>query len=268
MHNILPFLLEHGYAVLFGCVLAEQAGAPIPATPVLLGIGALAGLGRMQLLPAILLALTACLVSDSFWYWLGRRRGASILRVLCAISLEPDSCVSATRRTFERLGASALLFAKFVPGLGAASTPMAGVRRMPFWQFLLADLTGAALWSGAYFALGWMFRHQVEAVGERVIGVGARAGLAMVALLAIYIGYKFWQRQRFLHSLRIARIDADEVLARIESGDEISILDLRNRLEMEATGSVLPGAIWYDQAHLADNHLEIPRDRDIVLYCS
>jgi membrane protein DedA with SNARE-associated domain len=268
MRNILPFLLQHGYAVLFACVLAEQAGAPIPATPVLLGIGALAGLGRMPLLPAIFLALTACLISDSFWYWLGRRRGASILRLLCAISLEPDSCVSATKRTFERLGASSLLFAKFVPGLGTASTPMAGVRRMPYWQFVLADGAGAAIWSGAYFTLGWIFRHEVEAVGERVIGFGAQAGLSIVLLLGCYIGYKFWQRQRFLHSLRIARIHPDEVLARIEGGDEMTILDLRNRLEMEATGRVLPGAVWYDRAHLADTHLEIPRDRDIVLYCS
>src|SRR5947209_3388918 len=103
MHDLLPFLLKHGYLVLFGCVLAEQAGVPIPAAPALLGVGALAGAGRMHAAPAVTLAVAAALISDSLWYWIGRRKGASVFRVLCAISLEPDSCVRTTRKTFERL---------------------------------------------------------------------------------------------------------------------------------------------------------------------
>jgi membrane protein DedA with SNARE-associated domain len=268
MHDVLPFLLQHGYVVLFLCVLAETAGAPIPAVPVLLGIGALAGLGRMPITPAVGLSLLACLLSDSLWYWLGRRRGASILRILCAISLEPDSCVSTTKRTFARLGASSLLFAKFIPGLSTAATPMAGVTKMPYWRFLLADGAGALIWSGAYFTIGWIFRLQIGAIGERVMGYGGRVGLVVVLLLAAYIGFKFWQRQRYLHSLRIARVSPEDVLSRIENGEELTILDLRNRLEVESSGNMLPGAVWYDQVRLDENHLEIPRDRDIILYCS
>lgn len=268
MHDVLPFLLEHGYAVLFACVLAEQAGAPIPATPVLLGVGALAGLGRMPVSPAVLLALVACLISDSFWYWLGRRRGTSVLRLLCAISLEPDSCVNSTKRTFERLGASSLLFAKFVPGLSTAAPPMAGVTRMSYGRFLLADGVGSLIWSGAFLATGAFFRHEIENIGERIMAFGSRAGLVVVLALAAYIGYKFWQRQRFIRSLRVARISPEDVLSSIENGEAVTILDLRNKLEVEASGKLLPGAVWYDQAQLAENHLEIPRDRDIILYCS
>lgn len=268
MRDVLPFLLAHGYVVLFGCVLAEQAGAPIPATPALLGIGALAGLGRIPLWPAVLLSLLACLLSDSIWYWMGRRRGASILRILCAISLEPDSCVSTTRRTFERLGPSSLLFAKFVPGLSTAAPPMAGVTGMQYGQFLLADGAGSLLWSGAFLALGWIFRFQMEWIGATVMAFGSRAGLVVASLFAAYIGFKFWQRERFLHALRVARITPEEVLAQIERGDDVTILDLRNKLEAEASGKLLPGAAWYDAAQLADHHLSIPRDTDVILYCS
>ncbi len=268
MHDVLPFLVEHGYAVLFGCVLAEQAGAPIPATPVLLGVGALAGLGRMPLWPAILLSLLACLLSDSVWYWLGRRRGASVLRLLCAISLEPDSCVSSTKKTFERLGASSLLFAKFVPGLSTAAPPMAGVTHMSYGRFLLADGAGSLIWSGAFLATGWLFRREIEGIGERIMAFGSRAGLVVALALAAYIAYKFWQRQRFIRSLRIARISPEDVLSSIENGDEVTILDLRSKLEVDSSGKLLPGAVWYDQARLAESHLEIPRDRDIILYCS
>jgi membrane protein DedA with SNARE-associated domain len=268
MRNILAFLLQHGYAVLFGCVLAEQAGAPIPAVPVLLGVGALIGLGRLPLWPALLVSLAGCLISDSLWYWLGRRRGTSVLRILCAISLEPDSCVSTTKRTFSKLGSWSLLFAKFVPGLSTAAPPMSGVTKMPYWRFVLADSAGSLAWSGTFIAVGGIFRHEIEVIGESVMAFGSRAGLLVAVLLAIYIGLKLWQRERFLHSLRVARISAEAVHARLRDGERLIIVDLRDRAEMEATGKLLPGAVWYDRASLDRKALDIPRDRDVILYCS
>ena len=92
MHGIIPFLLRHGYWVLFANVLAEQAGLPIPAIPVMLAMGALAGLGNFSFATALALAICAALTSDLIWFRLGRVRGHSILNLLCRISLEPDSC--------------------------------------------------------------------------------------------------------------------------------------------------------------------------------
>src|SRR5579862_4643786 len=126
MHAIVPFLLRHGYWVLFANVLAEQAGLPIPAIPVMLAMGALAGLGNFSFTTALLLAICAALASDLMWFRLGRVRGHSILNLLCRMSLEPDSCVSNTTKHFQKYGALALLFAKFVPGLNTAAAPMAG----------------------------------------------------------------------------------------------------------------------------------------------
>lgn len=268
MRHILPFLLQHGYSVLFLAVLAEQAGLPIPATPVLLGVGALVGLEKMSLAPALLLALVACLLSDSLWYWLGRRRGGSILRILCAISLEPESCVSTTRSMFSKLGSSAVLIAKFVPGLSTAAPPMAGMTQMPYWLFVAADGVGSLLWAVAFLGLGWLFRFQIEVLGETVESFGSRAGLLVFVLLAAYIAFKFIQRRRFLRSLRVARITPGEVLQQIETGEPVSIIDLRNEAELTATGFMLPRARWYSRAGLEANHQEIPRDRDIILYCS
>ncbi len=268
MRHILPFLLEHGYSVLFLAVLAEQAGLPIPATPVLLGVGALVGLEKMSLAPALLLSLIASALSDSIWYWLGRRRGGSILRILCAISLEPESCVSTTRNMFSRLGSSAVVIAKFVPGLSTAAPPMAGMTLMPYWLFVAADGLGALLWAGVFLGLGWIFRFQIEVIGEAVESFGSRAGLVMFLLLAAYIAFKFVQRRRFLRSLRVARITPAEVLQEIEAGVPVTIVDLRNEAEVISSGLMLPHAKWYSRAGLEANHLEIPRDRDIILYCS
>src|SRR5256885_16342330 len=102
MHHFVDFLLRHGYSVVFAFVLAEQIGLPIPSTPVLLAMGALAGAGRLSFGPAFVLAVVASLAADTLWYWLGRRRGYSVLNLLCRIALEPDSCVRRTENVFSR----------------------------------------------------------------------------------------------------------------------------------------------------------------------
>src|SRR5690348_10434496 len=99
MNHILPFLIHHGYTVVFIGVLLEQMGLPIPASPILLAAGALAGLGRFSFGEALALAAGAAVIADLAWYEMGRRKGHSILKLMCRISLEPDSCV---RRTEDR----------------------------------------------------------------------------------------------------------------------------------------------------------------------
>jgi membrane protein DedA with SNARE-associated domain len=265
VHQTLEFLIRHGSWVLFTWVLAEQLGAPVPSLPILLATGALIGLERESFPHAMLVVLTASALADSFWYTLGRSRGASVLRLLCRISIEPDSCVSSTREWFRKLGGWALVIAKFVPGLGAIATPMAGLSRMPVLKFLAADSAGVLLWSGAYMSGGYLFREQLETVATRLSNVGGGFfGLVAIAA-ASWIAWKFWKRRRFLHSLRIARVAPAEVYAHMAN---YVILDLRSTAEIEQDGMTLPGAIWFDRHELAARHLEIPRDRDVVLYCT
>src|SRR5205807_3294245 len=104
MDDVTQFLIRHGGLVLFAVVLAEQVGLPIPAVPVLLAAGALAGTGNMNLVAAIGLSVIACLLGDLVWFYLGRRRGRQVLNLLCRISLEPDSCVRHTEDFFVRHG--------------------------------------------------------------------------------------------------------------------------------------------------------------------
>src|SRR5437762_11932557 len=90
MDGIVDVLVRHGYLVVFGWVLAEQIGLPVPAVPFLLAAGALAGDGRLSLALVLAAAALASLVSDSVWYWIGRVGGGRVLRWLCRIFLEPD----------------------------------------------------------------------------------------------------------------------------------------------------------------------------------
>ena len=94
MTEILQFVVQYGYALLFVWVLFEQGGLPIPAAPLLLAAGALAAQGRMHFAFAALIPAFASLCADTFWYFFGKRRGGVVLNLLCRIALEPDSCCS------------------------------------------------------------------------------------------------------------------------------------------------------------------------------
>ena len=268
MAEVLEFLLRHGYWVVFAFVLAEQLGLPLPSTPVLLAVGALAGLGRISFWQAFALGILASLIGDSLWYWMGRQRGYAVLNLLCRIALEPDSCVRRTENVFSRLGAGALLFAKFVPGLSTAAPPLAGLFRMPLWRFLLSDGAGAGLYVGAYSLLGFLLREQLEVVAEYAFGFGRWLGIGLGGMFVLYILWHIWQRQRFLRKLRIARITPEELMRKLNAGEKVMIVDLRNPLDVQTSGSKLPGALLMAPGELEERHAEIPRDRDIILYCT
>ncbi len=262
MHHLLDFLFRQGYSVLFGVVLAELAGLPIPSIPVFLAMGALIGLGNYSFGAAAGTALIAALISDSAWYLVGSRKGGSVLKVLCRISLEPDSCVSTTRYWFHRLGGWAVVIAKFFPGLSTIAAPMAGLSRMPWWKFLALDSAGILVWAGTYMSIGMLFREQLEEAAALVARLGFGVAMLMGGPLALWIMWKYWKRRCFIKSLIVARITPEELLERI---DEVVLIDLRAAEEVEDR---LPGAIWLNRRELEAQARNIPRDRDVVIYCS
>jgi membrane protein DedA with SNARE-associated domain len=268
MHSVLEFLLHHGYAVLVVWVFAEQLGLPVPSLPILLAAGALAGSGKFNLPGSIFLSVFAAFVADSIWYVLGRVRGIKVLQLLCKISLEPDSCVRRTEGLFAKQGARSLVFAKFVPGLGSVAPPLAGIFHMRPSRFFLFDVLGAFLWSSVYIGLGYVFSGQIESVAERFFHLGSSLGVLIIGALAAYIAYKFIARQRFLRELRIARITADELKQKLDAGDDLVIVDLRHSMDFEADPHTIPGAFRMDAEDLEDKGDHLPRDREVILYCT
>jgi len=268
MSEILEFLVRHGYWLLFVWVLVEQAGLPIPAGPLLLAAGALAGTHRMNLVAVFALSLAAAATADLGWYWLGRWRGVGILKLICRISLEPDSCVRKTQTTFARRGARALIIAKFVPGLNSVAAPLSGISRMRLQRFTIFGGLGGILWASAYIGTGYLFSGELERVAAHLAFLGGGLLVLLVAALAGYIGLKFFNRRRFLDKLRIARITPEELKQRMDAGEDVVIVDLRSALEVDAEPETIPGAVRMDAADLEEAFEVIPRDREIVVFCS
>ena len=269
MNDGLQVLAQYGYVVLFAFVLAEQIGLPIPAVPVLLGVGALAGAGRLSLALALGAVLAASLPPDLVWHELGRRRGGRVLGVLCRISLEPDSCVRRTENLFVRRGRKALLIVKFFPGLSPIASTLAGMVGVARRQFIVLDGLGAIIWAGAWMGLGFVFSEALELVAAQVARFGNYALVIIGTALASYIALKFIQRQRFLRGLRIARITPDELKRRLDAGDgDLAVIDTRSAFEVNTTPYAIRGAKWIAAEEIDQRHREVPRDREIVLYCT
>ncbi|MGH7406105.1 MAG: DedA family protein, partial [Candidatus Methylomirabilales bacterium] len=183
MSEALEFLIRHGYSVLFAVIFIEQIGLPIPAAPLMLAAGALAGAKQLSFALAVGVGSLATLLADTIWYELGRRRGSRVLQLLCRIALEPDSCVRRTEDVFVRHGARSLIVAKFIPGLSTVTPPLAGIFRMRLPRFLFFDGLGALIWVGAYTGLGFVFSDQIERVAARAAELGARLVLILVVAL-------------------------------------------------------------------------------------
>jgi membrane protein DedA with SNARE-associated domain len=261
-------LAQHGLTLVFVNVLLAQLGLPLPALPMLIVAGALLADGTLSVLPLALAVIGASLLGDTPWYFAGRRYGYRILRTLCRISLEPDSCVKQTETIFSRWGAPSLIVAKYIPGFSTVAPPLAGTMGVGFPRFLAYSAAAAMLWAMLPVACGFFFRSEVEWVLARVEGMGAGAVALVAALVIAYLGYKAFERYVLIRFLRMVRITADDLQTMIREGHAPVILDVRSGLAREAEPRVIDGAISVNLDSVEDVLERVPPGRDVVVYCS
>jgi membrane protein DedA with SNARE-associated domain len=192
--NVLGLVERHGSALLFLWVFAQQSGIPLPVAPLLCTVGALIHVGRLHLVPPLLSCVVAAVAADTIWFELGRHRGFEILRFVCRLSFEPDSCARRTKNTFQKYGMNTLLISKFFPGLNTITAVMAGYCKSSYVRFAGYDLTGALIWSGAYIAVGCLFSRQLGMMICLISKIGADLLLLLAALYAIWIARNLLQR--------------------------------------------------------------------------
>ena len=266
--NVQPPLAQFGLAAIFANVLLDQLGLPVPAVPTLIVAGAFATDGRLSANGLFAVAVAACLIGDTSWYFAGRIYGNRVMKMLCRVSLTPDSCVSQTHARFERWGANALIAAKFVPGLSIIAPPLAGATQMGFVRFTAFSFLGSALWVGACVATGMLLKPQIDQVLPHLQQVGGATVLAIGALLSGYILFKWWERHRFYRFLRMARITVAELYQMMDAGAAPVVVDVRSPTARVLEPRRIPGALHVPVQDIEKHIRELPRDREIVLYCT
>jgi membrane protein DedA with SNARE-associated domain/rhodanese-related sulfurtransferase len=269
----LAFFIHYAYLLIFLWVLVEQIGVPIPSIPVLLTAGTLTATNRIHHLYALTAVLVACLIADTLWFWLGRRYGNSVLKLLCRLSFEASTCVSKTEGYFTRRGSVTLLFAKFVPGLSTVAAPIAGQTGMPYSRFLAWDLAGSILWAESFLLAGRFFGDIAQKSAPFLHWLGRSAFAIFVLMVMGFLAYRIWKQRKFLQQVRSLRLEPGELKHMMDVAEEQGniapfIVDLRHPLDYLPDPRVLPGALRIGPNELKQHSEIIPRDRDVVLYCT
>jgi len=268
MIDLAAQIAKHGAAFVFVNVLVEQAGLPVPAVPVMIAAGALAAEGRLSPVKLLAAAVVAASLADSLWFTLGRWQGRRVLKTMCKLAISPDSCVRRMELLYERFGLRSLLFCKFVPGFSTVAPPLAGALQAPRWRFQLYDAAGAALWAGTAAGLGALFHRALDRVFLVLDGMGSLAVVALTGALAAYIAWRLVQRRRFLRGLHMARIPVEELTLQLAGSDPPLVVDVRTKGAVWLDPRRIPGALRLSLEEIGERLEALPRDREVILYCT
>lgn len=262
---LFELIARYGLWLVFLNIFGQALGLPLPAYPTLIVTAS------TSLFPAMLivaLAVFAALLGDTLWFLAGRRYGHHILRLMCRLSISPDTCVSRTEGAMVRHGVRVLMFARFVPGLSALSVPMAGALGVSWRTFLLYDAIGALLWSSVAVALGVVFASHIVSVLDAFDTLGRGVLWLVVLVFVLYLLNRWLNRYRLLRSLRMARIG----VATLESWmkDEVTpvVIDVRSAARRAIDPFTIPGALAIEPDEIGEKLRDIPRDRRIVVFCA
>lgn len=260
--------LAHAYIVLFCWVLVEQLGVPIPSAPLMLTAGTLTATHKLLLMPVLTAIVLGSLISDTIWFYLGKRYGGVVVRLLCRFTPSADACVRRTEGYFGKHGAGALLVSKFIPGLGTMAGAIAGQTRMDLRLFLLCDGAGALLWA-LVFVVGGRFFGDLLKMHPNALAWFAHSAVAVFLLLFIgFLVNRIVQRRRTLAEIRMDRVTPELLRTMLDRGDPLYIVDLRHPLDYLPDPRTLPGAVVMTPDRLVEMGSTIPRDRDVVLFCT
>ncbi len=264
----MELLDKYGYSLVFVVALLEQLGLPLPVAPVLLLGGAVAASGKLSFTTLVVFAVLAALIGDIVWYHLGRQKGRSVLKILCHLSLSPETCVKKTEESFLKHGMNSLLFAKFVPGLNTIAPPMAGLVGSRFVSFLWRDLIGALVYVLAFLIPGYFLEKSIFHITTLFEQLGRTFFWLLVVSLIGYLFIKYIKLKLLQKLLYKERITPEELHERIHAGEAVIIVDIRSNIPTDLDAGFIPGAIRIPPDEIDEHMHRLDKERWIVMYCT
>ena len=160
------------------------------------------------------------------------------------------------------------MVAKYIPGFATIAPPLAGTMRLGFPAFLGYSAVAALLWAGLPIAAGAVFHTQVDLALEWLGDMGMGALAVIAAAVVLYASMKALERYLLIRLLRMVRIRADELRELMRQEARPVVLDVRSPIARRLDPRRLPGAIAVDIAKPQRALIEVPPDRDVIVYCS
>jgi membrane protein DedA with SNARE-associated domain len=268
--NLLSLMARHGYALTFGLLFAEALGLPFPAAIALVAAGAAVGAHSLWGPYVLSLALAALLMGDTVQFWLGRYMGWLLLGFLCRVSINPETCILRSAESFYRRGKITLVIAKFIPGVNTMAAPLAGSMKMRFWQFLRLDFLGASLYALTYLLLGYVSRDFMAALLRGFHSAGLAMEAVVIAALVVYSVYRIRQYRKNKAYSVVPRVQVEELARRLASDEAIrvQIVDVRSHGYYDSGSARIKNSIRIEPNNLEVEIKNLPKDKDIYLYCT
>lgn len=174
-----------GIAGLFGIVFAETgllAGFFLPGDSLLFSVGFAGATGGMNLYLLGAMLMCAAIIGDNVGYFLGHQAGPRIFRRPESRFFHPDH-LQRTKAFYEKYGARAIVYARFIPIIRTCTPFVSGVAEMPYPRFLLFSLFGGTLWIGFMMTLGYQLGQvpMVRRNFEKVV-----LGIILISLLPMF----------------------------------------------------------------------------------
>ncbi len=265
MQYLLDLLRSNGPFVILAAAFIETIGLPLPAFPFFVLAGCLVVEDSLSWPPTLVAAVAGTMAADLLWFWLGKRLGRKTLNLLCRLSLNPDACVGRSEKLFYNRATAVVLTAKLVPGLNTLVPSLAGILGMKTLRYAVLDAAGSLIWAGAGLGLGFAFGRgvlsQLESVQHSLF-------LLLAAMIGFYIIFRIGYRRYLTKRFSVPRIEAEELQRKLLLGNGLVLIDLRNSKDYFGSNQVLPGARRIPPAEFELHVDSLPREREIVFYCT
>ncbi|MGD2183157.1 DedA family protein [Lusitaniella coriacea LEGE 07167] len=194
LETIQEIAREYGYWAVFMGIALENTGIPIPGETIILVSGFLAGSGELNYWWVLASAIAGAVIGDNFGYWLGRLGGWERFVRIGNFFRVPEKYLEEAKRQFSKNAPRAVFFGRFVALLRIFAGPIAGIVEMPYFQFLLCNFGGAALWASIVVSLPFFLGRIISL--QEVIRLVAKLGIVAFILIAIWIGLTVWWESR------------------------------------------------------------------------
>jgi membrane protein DedA with SNARE-associated domain len=270
MHDLLSIMARQGYALTFALLFAEALGLPFPAAIALVAAGAAVASHTLYGPAVLLAAMVALLIGDSAQFWLGRYSGWALLGFLCRLSMNPETCILRSAESFYKRGKLTLVVAKFLPGINTMAAPLAGSMRMRYGQFLRLDFAGALLYTVTYLLVGYVSRDFLAAILKGFHAAGRVMEVTLIAALVVYAIYRTVQFRKYRKYRIMPRVQVQELAARLASDEagRVLIVDVRSHGYYDVGAERIAGSIRIEPNNLEEEIKNLPKDKDIYLYCT
>lgn len=188
------YLLEHyGYLALFLSLVIEYLVFFIPGETFLIVAAAYSATGRLNIFAVILAAAAGAAIGGNNAYWIGRHGGRRFLFAYSHRFRIGPRALSKLENFFQRHGASAVFWLRFVTVLRILVGYFAGVHAVRFRTFMFFNLLGAVAWAALISVLGYSFAHNLGMLRHLLSDMGLIA-IGTVVVIGI-VAWRKWERR-------------------------------------------------------------------------